>query len=109
MCQVDHVEVDAEAVHRRFGRHGAPVDFLMCCPQSCFSRPRSPLSDSYCVTGSPIKMIFRGHDAWRHQPFFQGLWKDPFPGFKKAVVIYAVYLGAEYAYKAATAPAIKHH
>ena len=44
-------------------------------------------------------MVFKNHDAWRNHPVFKDLWKDPFPGLKKAIVIYAVYLGCEYAYK----------
>jgi len=44
-------------------------------------------------------MVFQGQDAWRRNPFFQGLWKSPFPGFQKAAAIYAVYMGLEYAYK----------
>jgi hypothetical protein len=52
-------------------------------------------------------MVFQGQDAWRNLPIFKDLWKSPFPGFKKAVIIYGVYLGVEYAYKTATAPQIK--
>lgn len=44
-------------------------------------------------------MVFQGQDAWRRHPFFQGLWKSPFPGFQKAAAIYAVYMTVEYAYK----------
>jgi len=44
-------------------------------------------------------MVFQGQDAWRRHPLFMGLWKDPFPGLRKAIVIYGVYLGCEYAYK----------
>ena len=40
-------------------------------------------------------MIFKGQDAWRTLPIFQGLWKSPFPGFRNAVVIYGLYAGAE--------------
>jgi hypothetical protein len=35
---------------------------------------------------------------------FVGIWKDPFPGIKKAAVIYGVYLGCEYTYRYLTAP-----
>ena len=44
-------------------------------------------------------MVFKGQDAWRNHQLFQNLWKKPFPGLKQAVVIYAVYLGAEFTYK----------
>ena len=44
-------------------------------------------------------MVFQGQDAWRRHPFFQGLWKSPFPGFQKAAVIYVAYMSLEYAYK----------
>ena len=44
-------------------------------------------------------MVFQGQDAWRRHPFFQGLWKSPFPGIQKAAAIYAVYMSLEYAYK----------
>lgn len=56
-------------------------------------------------------MVFQHQDAWRNHKIFQGLWKDPFPGLKKAIVIYGVFLGCEYAYKTLTAtpkPAMKH-
>lgn len=49
-------------------------------------------------------MVFQRQDAWRRHPKFVNLWKDPFPGFKKAVVIYGIYLGCEYAYRFITAP-----
>jgi len=49
-------------------------------------------------------MVFQGQDAWRNHPHFQGLWKNPFPGIQRAVVIYAVYVGCEYAYRYAKAP-----
>jgi hypothetical protein len=42
------------------------------------------------------RMIFKGQDAWRTLPIFQGLWKSPFPGFRNAVVIYGVFAGAEW-------------
>lgn len=45
-------------------------------------------------------MVFKGQDAWRNHRLFQGLWKSPFPGFRNAAVIYGVYLGAQYAFKA---------
>lgn len=50
-------------------------------------------------------MVFKHQDAWRNHKVFQGLWKDPFPGFKKAVVIYGIFLGCEFAYKSLMAPA----
>jgi hypothetical protein len=49
-------------------------------------------------------MVFQGQDAWRRHPMFVGIWKDPFPGIKKAAVIYGVYLGCEYTYRYLTAP-----
>ena len=49
-------------------------------------------------------MVFQRQDAWRRHPKFVGLWKDPLPGFKKAVIIYGVYLGFEYAYRYLNAP-----
>jgi hypothetical protein len=49
-------------------------------------------------------MVFHRHEAWRRHPIFQNLWMDPFPGFKKAVVIYGVFLIGEYGYKMMTAP-----
>ena len=51
-----------------------------------------------------ITMVFQGQDAWRRHPLFQNLWKDPFPGFKKAVIIYGVFVVCEYSYKMMTAP-----
>ena len=54
-------------------------------------------------------MVFQSQDAWRNEKIFQGLWKDPFPGFRKAVVIYAIYLGCEFTYKQLTAPAKQQH
>lgn len=49
-------------------------------------------------------MVFQGQDAWRRHPIFQGLSRDPFPGLKKAAIIYGVFLAVEFAYKTATAP-----
>ena len=49
-------------------------------------------------------MVLHGQDAWRRHPLFLNLWKNPLPGFKTAVVIYGVYLGAEFAYKVMSAP-----
>jgi hypothetical protein len=40
-------------------------------------------------------MVFKGQDAWRRHPLFQGLWKSPFPGFRNAVVLYGIYYGLE--------------
>jgi hypothetical protein len=60
-------------------------------------------NEECCVTDSN-KMVFQGQDAWRRHPLFQGLWKDPFPGLKKAVVIYGAFLCVEFAYKTITAP-----
>jgi hypothetical protein len=53
-------------------------------------------------------MVFQSQDAWRNEKIFQSLWKDPFPGLRKAIVIYAVYLGCEFTYKALMAPPAKH-
>jgi len=44
-------------------------------------------------------MVFRGQDAWRDHPVFRNLHHDPFPGLRKAVVIYGAYMCLEYAYK----------
>jgi hypothetical protein len=54
-------------------------------------------------------MVFQSQDAWRNEKIFQGLWKDPFPGLRKAIVIYGIYLGCEFAYKALTAPTKHQH
>jgi len=53
-------------------------------------------------------MVFQRQDAWRNHKVFQNLWKDPLPGFKKAVLIYGVYVICEMGYKKITAPAPKH-
>ena len=39
------------------------------------------------------------------------LWKDPLPGFRKAVVIYGAFLVVEFAYKTVAGPPKKddHH
>jgi NADH-ubiquinone oxidoreductase B12 subunit family. len=44
-------------------------------------------------------MNFRGQDAWRRHPLFLNLWKNPFPGFKPAIVVFSAMVGAEYAFK----------
>jgi hypothetical protein len=44
-------------------------------------------------------MVFRGQDAWRKHPLFQGLWKNPFPGLKPAVFVFSAFVVGEYAYK----------
>lgn len=49
-------------------------------------------------------MVFQGQDAWRRHPLFVNLWKSPFPGFRKAAIIYGVYLGFEYSYRYLNAP-----
>eukprot|EP00569_Conticribra_weissflogii_P015467 CAMPEP_0171400822 /NCGR_PEP_ID=MMETSP0880-20121228/7525_1 /TAXON_ID=67004 /ORGANISM="Thalassiosira weissflogii, Strain CCMP1336" /LENGTH=59 /DNA_ID=CAMNT_0011915217 /DNA_START=165 /DNA_END=344 /DNA_ORIENTATION=+ len=49
-------------------------------------------------------MPFHGQDAWRRHPLFQNLWRDPLPGFRPAVVVFAAYVVAEYAVKMAMAP-----
>ncbi len=53
-------------------------------------------------------MVFQKQDAWRNHPLFTNLWKSPLPGFRYAVIIYAVYLGAELTYKAIAPPAAVH-
>lgn len=50
------------------------------------------------------KMVFKNQDAWRNHKLFQGLWKDPFPGLRTAAIIYGVYLGFEFGYKAVMGP-----
>jgi hypothetical protein len=69
-----------------------------------FSMHFSNLVDCYCYCCFCFcrrkNMVFKGQDAWRNHRLFQGLWKSPFPGFRNAVVIYGVYLGAQYAAKA---------
>jgi hypothetical protein len=57
-------------------------------------------------------MVFKSQDAWRSHPFFQGLWKSPFPGFRNAVVIFGVYMVVDYTYqsmKPKAAASISHH
>lgn len=54
-------------------------------------------------------MVFKSQDAWRSHALFQNLWKRPFPGLRQAVVIYAVYMGADLTYKTITAPAKTSH
>lgn len=55
-------------------------------------------------------MVFKGQDAWRSHPLFQGLWKSPLPGFRNAVVIYGVYMVANYAVQSMKPKAaITHH
>jgi hypothetical protein len=49
-------------------------------------------------------MVFQGQDAWRRHPLFLNLWKDPLPGFKKAVLIYGAFLAGEFVYKTLSAP-----
>jgi hypothetical protein len=59
-----------------------------------------------------IIMVFKGQDAWRSHPLFQGLWKSPFPGFRNAVVIFGVYMAIDYAIqstKPKPAAHIQHH
>jgi len=51
-----------------------------------------------------FSMVFRGQDAWRRHPLFNGHWKDPFPGIRPAILIFGVYLGVEYMYKSVTTP-----
>jgi len=48
-------------------------------------------------------MVFQHQDAWRRHPLFTGLWKDPLPGFKKAIFIYGLFVLGEYGYKYITA------
>jgi len=46
-------------------------------------------------------MNFRGQDAWRRHPFISGLWKEPFPGLKPAIVAFGIFLAVDYALKPA--------
>jgi hypothetical protein len=56
-------------------------------------------------------MVFKGQDAWRSHPLFQGLWKSPFPGFRNAVLIFGVYMIVDYGLKSMKPKAaqIAHH
>jgi NADH-ubiquinone oxidoreductase B12 subunit family len=47
---------------------------------------------------------FRRQDMWRSHPLLTNGMKDAFPGFKRAVKIFAVYIVAEQIYKLATTP-----
>lgn len=67
------------------------------------STRESSLADLYTDKFYP-KMVFKSQDAWRNHKMFQGLWKDPFPGLRTAIIIYGVYLGLEFGYKAVMAP-----
>jgi hypothetical protein len=40
-------------------------------------------------------MGFRSQDAWRKHPHLTDLWKDPFPGLKKAVIAFTFYYATE--------------
>jgi hypothetical protein len=40
-------------------------------------------------------MVFRGQDLWRAAPIFKFGFTDVVPGFREAVVLFAVYLGYE--------------
>jgi NADH-ubiquinone oxidoreductase B12 subunit family len=50
-------------------------------------------------------MVFQHQDAWRRHPLFTNLYRNPFPGFQKAVVIFGVYLVLETGFRYANAPA----
>jgi hypothetical protein len=87
-------------------------------PTSCFSFHINIISIHTCLDNSskyiPFAnfrsiedMVFQAQDAWRTHPMFQNLWKSPFPGFRRAAIIYGVYLGAEFAYKTIMAPTHK--
>lgn len=55
-------------------------------------------------------MVFKGQDAWRTHPLFQGLWKSPLPGFRNAVLIYGVYMMVDYGIQSMKPKAaIAHH
>jgi hypothetical protein len=57
-------------------------------------------------------MVFKGQDAWRSHPLFQGLWKSPFPGFRNAVLIFGAYMIVDYGFKSMkpkAAASITHH
>jgi NADH-ubiquinone oxidoreductase B12 subunit family len=47
---------------------------------------------------------FRRQDAWRQHPLLTNGIKDAFPGFTRAVKIFAVYVVAEQVYKLARTP-----
>jgi len=47
-------------------------------------------------------MVFSNHDAWRRHPTISGLWREPFPGMKKAAIAFSIFCLAEYAWKEAT-------
>eukprot|EP00540_Astrosyne_radiata_P016171 CAMPEP_0116828582 /NCGR_PEP_ID=MMETSP0418-20121206/3729_1 /TAXON_ID=1158023 /ORGANISM="Astrosyne radiata, Strain 13vi08-1A" /LENGTH=56 /DNA_ID=CAMNT_0004457473 /DNA_START=200 /DNA_END=370 /DNA_ORIENTATION=+ len=49
-------------------------------------------------------MVFQGQDAWRRHPLFMNLWKDPFPGFRKAAMVYGAFMIVEFAYKSIAGP-----
>jgi len=55
-----------------------------------------------------VNMVFQHQDAWRNHKMFKNLWMDPFPGLKKAIVIYGIFMVCEYGYKTITAPPRKH-
>jgi len=46
-------------------------------------------------------MVFSKQDAWRRHPVISGLWRDPFPGLRPAIVVFSAYCLAEYAWKRA--------
>jgi len=52
---------------------------------------------------------FRRQEAWRQHPLLTNGMKDAFPGFKRAVKIFAAYLVAEQIYKLASTPIEDHH
>jgi hypothetical protein len=70
-----------------------------------------PLTLGYCTIPQKKAMVFKGQDAWRSHPLFQGLWKSPFPGFRNAVLIFGVYMIVDYGLKSMKPKAaqIAHH
>eukprot|EP01041_Mallomonas_annulata_P004259 gene4259-8477_t len=53
-------------------------------------------------------MVFAGQDAWRRHPLLDGCWKNPFPGLRTAIGIFAVYVIVEGVYNYVSAPPIMH-
>jgi hypothetical protein len=75
---------------------------------SCrIARPLVQLRITAPVFPHRSSMVFRGQDAWRQNPAFQGLWKQAFPGFKYAVIAFGAYVTFEAVYDFATKPRAK--
>ena len=41
------------------------------------------------------QMVLAGQDAWRKHPLLSGCWRNPFPGLRIAVGIFATYIAVE--------------